>query len=55
MLNYMHYFFISEKNSVTPIFIFFTFLTHVTHYLPEKKSINWKNFARTSSNMTLRV
>ena len=35
---------------------FFPFpVTHVTHHLPEKKSIDRKSFAWTSSNMTLRV
>ena len=54
--------FISETKSVTPIsffLFFFAFLTQVTHYLTavkiKKKSIDWKIFARASSNTALRV
>ena len=41
MLDYMNHFFylLDDLNLVTPIF-FFTFVTPVTHYLPEKKSLS---------------
>ena len=45
MLDYMNHFFylLDDLNLVTPIF-FFTFVTPVTHYLPEKKIYRLEKF-----------